>query len=47
MGVAIKESRVVHALVVKQVLIMGEEKKSVEHPDEVKAILEEFSGIRV
>ena len=45
MGVAIKESRIVHALVVKQVLITGEEKKLVEHPTDVKAILEEFKGI--
>ena len=45
MGAAIKESRVVHALVVKQVLTMEEEEKSVEHPTEVKEILEEFSSI--
>ena len=40
MRAAIKESRVVHALVVKQVLTMAEEKKTVEHPAEVKEILE-------
>ena len=45
MGVAINESRVVYALVVKQVLTMREEKKLVEHPAEVKEILEEFSSI--
>ena len=45
MGAAIKESRVVHALVVKQVLTMEEEKKLVEHGTEVKKILEEFSSI--
>ena len=45
MEVAIKESRVVHALVVKQVLTPGEEQKLVEHPAEVKVILEAFSGI--
>ena len=45
MGAAIKESRVVHALVVKQVLTMGEEKKPVEHPAEVKKILEEFNSV--
>ena len=35
-GTTIKESRVVHALVVKQVLNVEEEKKPVEHPAEVK-----------
>ena len=45
MGAAIKESRVVHALVVKQVLTMGEKQKSVEHIAEVKMILEEFHGV--
>ena len=45
MGAAIKESRVVHTLVVKQVLTMEEENKPVEHPAEVKEILEEFSSI--
>ena len=45
MGAAIKESRVVHALVVKQVLTTEEEKKPVEHSIEVKEILEEFSSI--
>ena len=45
MEVAINKSRVVHALVVKQVLTIKEEKKPVEHPTEVKEILEEFSGI--
>ena len=45
MGATIKESRVVHALVVKQVLTMEEEKKPVKHPNEVKEILEEFSSI--
>ena len=45
MGIAIKESRVVLALVGKQVLIMVEEQKSVGHLNKVKAILEEFSGI--
>ena len=37
-----KESREVHALVVKQVLIAEEEKKPIEYLVEVKAILEEF-----
>ena len=45
MGAAIKESRVVHALIIKQVLSMGEEQKPVEHPIEVKAILEELRGV--
>ena len=45
MGAAIKESKVVHALVVKQVLTMEEEKKPVEYLAEVKEILEEFSSI--
>ena len=44
-GTAIKESRVVHTLVVKQVLNVEEEKKPVEHPVEVTEILEEFSSI--
>ena len=42
MGVAIKESRVVHALIVKQVLPLGEDQKLVEHPPKVKEILDEF-----
>ena len=45
MGVAIKDSRVVHALIVKQVLPIGEEQKPVEHPTEIKALLEEFQGV--
>ena len=45
MGAAIKESRVVDALVMKQVLTIEEEKKPVEHPMEFKEILEEFSSI--
>ena len=45
MGATIKEFRMVHALVVKQVLNMEEEKKPVEHPVELKRILEEFSNI--
>ena len=45
MGAAIKESMVVHALVVKQVSTMGETQNSVEHPAEIKEILEEFSTI--
>ena len=45
MGATIKESKVVHALVVKQVLTMEEEKKLVEHLAEVKEILEEFSSL--
>ena len=45
MGAAIKESRVVHALVVKQVLNIEEEKKRVEHTTKVNEILEEFSSI--
>ena len=45
MGATIKESKVVHALVVKQVLTMEEEKKLVEHPAEVKEILEEFTSL--
>ena len=39
MGTTIKKSRVVHVLVVKQVLNVEEEKKPVEHPVEVKEIL--------
>ena len=45
MRVAIKESGVVHALVMNQVLTMGEEQKIVEHLTKVKEILEEFSSI--
>ena len=45
MGAAIKEPRVVHALVVKQVLIIGNEQKSIEHPIEIKEILEEFQEV--
>ena len=45
MEAAIKESMVVHALVVKQVLTMEEEKKPVEHSTEVNEILEEFRSI--
>ena len=45
MGAAIKESRVVHVLVVKQVLTAEEKKRSIEHPMEVKEILEEFNSI--
>ena len=45
MGAAIKESKVVHVLVVKQVLTMGKKKKLVEHPAKVKEILGEFSSI--
>ena len=44
-GAAIKESRAVRLLVVKQGLTTGEEQKSINHPEEVKAILEEFRGI--
>ena len=36
MGATIKESRVMHALVVKQVLTEGDERKSVYHPTKVK-----------
>ena len=35
----------VHALIVKQVLTLGDEQKAVEHPAEVKAIWEEFRGV--
>ena len=45
MGAAIKESRVVHALVVKQVLTAEEEMNPIEHPVEVKEIIEEFNSI--
>ena len=45
MGTVIKESRVVHALIVKQVLTLENEHRSVEHPAKVKAILEEFQGV--
>ena len=45
MGATIKESKVVRALVVKQVLTMVEEKKLIEYPTEVKEILEEFNSI--
>ena len=45
MRATIKESRVVHALIVKQVLTLKDEQKSVEHPAEVNAILEEFHGV--
>ena len=45
MGATIKRSRVVYALLVKEVLTMEEEKKPVEHPAEFKEILEEFSSI--
>ena len=45
MGVAIKKSRVIHVLIMKQVLSVGEEQKPVEHPIEGKAILEEFQGV--
>ena len=34
-----------HALVVKQMLITGEEQNSVEHPTKVKTILDEFRRI--
>ena len=44
MGAIIKEFRVVHALVVKQLLNVEEEKKSVKHPVEVKEIFEEFNN---
>ena len=45
MGAAVKESRVVHALIVKQVLTVWEEQKSLEHPAAVKALLEEFQRV--
>ena len=45
MGAATKESRVVHAQILKQVLTVGDKKKVVEHPTKVKAILEEFQGV--
>ena len=45
MGAAIKEARVVHALVVKSVLNVENEQKLVEYPAEVKEILEEFQEI--
>ena len=45
MRAVIKESRVVHALIVKQVLTLEEKQKSIKHPAEVKAILEEFQGV--
>ena len=35
----------VHTLIVKQVLTLEDEQKSVEHPTEVKEILEEFQGL--
>ena len=45
MGAAIKEFRMVHALIVKQILTLKDEQKSVEHPTEVKTILEEFHRV--
>ena len=45
MEVAIKQSRVVHALIIKQVLTMGEELKPVVYPTKIKALLEEFQGV--
>ena len=45
MRAGIKESRVMHALVVKQVLTMGEAQNSIKYPTKVKEILQEFSGI--
>ena len=45
MGAAIEEYRVVHALIVKQVLTVADEHKSVEHHAKVKAILEDFQGV--
>ena len=35
----------VHALIIKQVLTLEDEQKSVDHLVEVKAILEEFQGV--
>ena len=45
MRAAIKESRVIHALIVKQVLTLGDDQKSVDQSPKVKEILEEFCEV--
>ena len=40
-----KESKVVHALIVKEVWIVDEEKKAEEVPGNVKELLEEFREV--
>ena len=39
-----KESKIVHALIVKEVWTVDEEKKAEEVPGSVKGLLEEFKG---